>query len=152
MARTRLEANPGEVKFGYAQVLVRLVLQNHPVIPVQNTQPLTHAGKDRFELHLFGLKLNVFQGFIYVLFSVGSELGGILILFGIAMAAYRRYAIKPVTVPNTTEDGLVLLLDRVVLDRVDGSKQPHVLAAVRDVTGWKRFSAMIFSSTIFQKI
>lgn len=60
--------------------------------------------------HLFGLKLNIFSGFIYVFFSVGSELAGILILVGIAMAAYRRYAIKPATIPNTKEDGFVLLL------------------------------------------
>ncbi len=60
--------------------------------------------------HLFGLELNIFQGFVYVLFSVASELAGVLILIGLAMAAYRRYAIKPATVPNTREDGLILLL------------------------------------------
>ncbi len=60
--------------------------------------------------HLFGYHLNIFQGFVYVFFSVGSELGGVLILVGAAMAAYRRYAIKPITLPNTKEDGLVLLL------------------------------------------
>ncbi len=41
--------------------------------------------------HLFGLQLNIFQGFVYVFFSVASELAGLLILVGIAMAAYRRY-------------------------------------------------------------
>jgi Fe-S oxidoreductase/nitrate reductase gamma subunit len=60
--------------------------------------------------HLLGLRLNIFQGFVYVLFSVLSELGGILVLIGIAMAAYRRYVVKPETLPNTLEDGLVLLL------------------------------------------
>ena len=60
--------------------------------------------------HLFGLELNIFKGFIYVFFSVASELAGILMLVGIAMAAYRRYFLKPETVPNTREDGLVLLL------------------------------------------
>jgi Fe-S oxidoreductase/nitrate reductase gamma subunit len=60
--------------------------------------------------HLIGVEWNIFQGFIYVFFSVASELAGILILIGIAMAAYRRYAIKPVTLPNTKEDGVVLLL------------------------------------------
>jgi Fe-S oxidoreductase/nitrate reductase gamma subunit len=60
--------------------------------------------------HLLGLKLNLFHGFIYVFFSVASELAGILVLAGIAMAAYRRYVLKPETVPNTIEDGLVLLL------------------------------------------
>jgi Fe-S oxidoreductase/nitrate reductase gamma subunit len=60
--------------------------------------------------HLLGLELNIFQGFIYVFFSVASELAGVLVLAGIAMAAYRRYILKPETVPNTREDGLVLLL------------------------------------------
>jgi Fe-S oxidoreductase/nitrate reductase gamma subunit len=60
--------------------------------------------------HLFGLHLNIFQGIVYVFFSVASELGGILILIGVAMAAYRRYAIKPETLPTTLENGLVLLL------------------------------------------
>lgn len=59
---------------------------------------------------LLGLQLNLFKGFIYVFFSVASELAGILILVGIAMAAYRRYVTRPETVPNTVEDGLVLLL------------------------------------------
>jgi Fe-S oxidoreductase/nitrate reductase gamma subunit len=60
--------------------------------------------------HLLGLELNIFKGFVYVFFTVASDLAGILILLGLAMAAYRRYAIKPETLPNTLEDGLVLLL------------------------------------------
>jgi Fe-S oxidoreductase/nitrate reductase gamma subunit len=65
--------------------------------------------------HLFGLNLNIFKGFVYVFFSVACELAGILILAGIAMAAYRRYVIKPATIPNTVEDGLVLLLIGVMV-------------------------------------
>ncbi len=60
--------------------------------------------------HLLGVHFNVFHGFVYVFFSVASELAGILILIGIAMAAYRRYVVKPETVPNTAEDGLILIL------------------------------------------
>ena len=60
--------------------------------------------------HLLGLQLNIFKGFTYVFFSVASELAGILVLVGVAMAAYRRYVIKPETLPNTREDGLVLLM------------------------------------------
>jgi Fe-S oxidoreductase/nitrate reductase gamma subunit len=60
--------------------------------------------------HLFHLQLNVFTGFIYVFFSVGSELAGTLVLVGIAMAAYRRYVRRPETLPNTSENGFVLLL------------------------------------------
>jgi Fe-S oxidoreductase/nitrate reductase gamma subunit len=60
--------------------------------------------------HLLGVQLNIFKGFVYVFFSVASELAGIFILAGIAMAAYRRYVRKPATLPTNTEDGLVLLL------------------------------------------
>lgn len=60
--------------------------------------------------HLFGVQLNIFKGFIYVFFTVASEFAGILILVGIAMAAYRRYILKPETLPTTSENGLVLLL------------------------------------------
>jgi Fe-S oxidoreductase/nitrate reductase gamma subunit len=60
--------------------------------------------------HFLGLKLKLFQGYVYVFFSIASELGGVLALAGIAIAAYRRYVLKPETLPNTPSDGLVLLL------------------------------------------
>jgi Fe-S oxidoreductase/nitrate reductase gamma subunit len=60
--------------------------------------------------HLFHLNLEIFRGFVYVFFSVASELSGLFILLGIGMAAYRRYVIKPATLPHGIEDGLVLLL------------------------------------------
>jgi Fe-S oxidoreductase/nitrate reductase gamma subunit len=60
--------------------------------------------------HLLGVQLNIFKGFVYVFFTVASELAGVLILVGLIMAAYRRYIRKPETLPNTTEDGIVLLL------------------------------------------
>ena len=60
--------------------------------------------------HLFGLKLSIFQGFVYVFFSVASELAGILILVGVGMALYRRWMMKPETLPHVQENSLVLLL------------------------------------------
>jgi len=57
-----------------------------------------------------GFNLNIFSGFIYVIFSVAAELAGIFILVGIVMAAWRRYSTKPATLPNVAEDGLILLL------------------------------------------
>jgi Fe-S oxidoreductase/nitrate reductase gamma subunit len=59
---------------------------------------------------LFGPGFNIFRGYVYVFFSVASELAGILVLTGIAMAAYRRCVLKPETLPNTPADALVLLL------------------------------------------
>ena len=60
--------------------------------------------------HLFGLNLNIFQGFVYVFFSVASELAGILILIGVGMALYRRRIRKPETLPHIGENSYVLLL------------------------------------------
>ncbi len=57
---------------------------------------------------VLGLRLNVFHGFVYALFSVASELAGIFVLAGIAMASYRRIGQKPETLPSGTADGLVL--------------------------------------------
>lgn len=64
---------------------------------------------------LLGVELNLFKGWVYVFFSVASELAGILVLVGIGMAAYRRYVLKPATLPNSAEDGLVLLLIAVMV-------------------------------------
>jgi len=60
--------------------------------------------------HIAGLKPHVFSGYVYSFFSVASELGGVLLLAGIAMAAFRRYFQKPETLPNGPADGLTLLL------------------------------------------
>lgn len=60
--------------------------------------------------HLFGLNLSIFKGFVYVFFSVASELAGILILIGVGMAIYRRMIRKPETLPHTGENTYVLLL------------------------------------------
>ncbi len=65
--------------------------------------------------HFLGLKVNLFHGFVYVFFSVASELAGFLILFGIGMAAWRRYWIRPETVPNTRSDAIALLFLAVIV-------------------------------------
>ena len=61
-------------------------------------------------LDILKTDIQIFTGYVYALFSVASEFAGIFILVGICMAALRRYAIKPATLPNGVEDGLVLLL------------------------------------------
>ncbi|NMB74842.1 MAG: 4Fe-4S dicluster domain-containing protein [Myxococcales bacterium] len=51
-----------------------------------------------------------FRGYVYVFFTVGAELAGLLILVGISIAAIRRYVVKPKTLENTSADGWPLLL------------------------------------------
>ncbi len=57
----------------------------------------------------FGAGFNIFRGYTYVFFSLASELAGILLLVGIAIAAWRRYVLKPEAVPDAAADGLALL-------------------------------------------
>jgi Fe-S oxidoreductase/nitrate reductase gamma subunit len=88
---------------------------------------------------LLGRKLNIFQGLVYIFFTVASELAGILVLVGVVMAAYRRYVLKPDTLPNTRSDGLVLLCLAGII--VTG----YLIEGLRiAVSGdpWKMFSAV----------
>jgi Fe-S oxidoreductase/nitrate reductase gamma subunit len=65
--------------------------------------------------HFLGLRFNIFQGFTYTFFSLASELAGVLILIGLGMAAYRRYILKPETLPHSAADGLILLFLAVII-------------------------------------
>ncbi len=51
-----------------------------------------------------------FNGYIYVFFTVLSELAGLLVLVGVLMAAYRRYIRKPETIDTKAGDTVALLL------------------------------------------
>jgi len=93
--------------------------------------------------HLLGRDLNIFSGFIYVFFSVASELAGLLILVGIGMAAYRRYVAKPETLPNTVEDGLVLLLVAAMI--VTG----YVVEGLRIAVHGDSWRALSFVGAVF---
>ena len=109
----RLKVLLGELFFqkkvrnsGYPAIFHSLIFYSFVILVVTTTIIMIQYDAS----HLFGLQLNIFQGFVYVFFSVASELAGILILIGIGMAAFRRYVLKSETVPNAKEDGLVLLL------------------------------------------
>ncbi|HSW38434.1 MAG TPA: respiratory nitrate reductase subunit gamma, partial [Acidobacteriota bacterium] len=86
---------------------------------------------------LFGLNLTVYKGFVYVFLTIASEMAGILILVGLGMAAYRRYIMKPETVPVTREDGGVLLLIAAIV--VTGFLVEGARIAVDD-DPWKALS------------
>ncbi len=92
---------------------------------------------------LLGRDLNIFSGFIYVFFSVASELAGILILAGIGLAAWRRYVTKPETLPNTVGDGLVLLLIAAMI--VTG----YVVEGLRIAVNGDPWRALSFVGAVF---
>lgn len=50
----------------------------------------------------------LFDGIIYDLLSFGAEMGGVLILVGVGMAAYRRYVLKPENLERKQEDAIAL--------------------------------------------
>ncbi len=59
--------------------------------------------------HILGFRIDFFRGFVYIFFSMASELAGIMILIGVAIAAYRRFVLKPETLPTTVADTSALL-------------------------------------------
>jgi Fe-S oxidoreductase/nitrate reductase gamma subunit len=56
----------------------------------------------------FGTSL--FNGYVYVFFTLLSEIAGILVLVGIFMAAYRRYIKRPETIETKAGDTVALVL------------------------------------------
>jgi Fe-S oxidoreductase/nitrate reductase gamma subunit len=55
------------------------------------------------------LDLEIFKGWVYVFFTVASDLAGVFLLVGVAMAAWRRFAGKPETIENGPADALILI-------------------------------------------
>lgn len=54
--------------------------------------------------------IHVFKGVCYVVLSVASEVAGIFILVGVAMAGWRRYVLKPDTLKTNSTDAVSLIL------------------------------------------
>ena len=50
------------------------------------------------------------KGHVYLGISLLLDLGGLLVLAGVGMAAYRRYVIRPAKLDNLLDDALVLML------------------------------------------
>src|SRR4030065_2977654 len=55
------------------------------------------------------------DGDVYLVFSLATDVGGLLLLVGIGMAAYRRYVIKPAKLNNMLDDGVTLSLLAVIV-------------------------------------
>ncbi len=51
-----------------------------------------------------------FRGWLYVLLTLGCDVGGALILAGVVIAGLRRYVLKPKTIETTLGDSWALLL------------------------------------------
>ncbi|MCX7958731.1 MAG: respiratory nitrate reductase subunit gamma, partial [Deltaproteobacteria bacterium] len=56
-----------------------------------------------------------FNGYIYVFFTILSEIAGLFVLIGVLMAAYRRYIRKPETIETRTGDTIALLLLALII-------------------------------------
>jgi Fe-S oxidoreductase/nitrate reductase gamma subunit len=56
------------------------------------------------------LGTHLFRGYTYAFLTVGSEVGGLLLMVGAGMAAARRFVSRPRTLPSTLGDGGALLL------------------------------------------
>ncbi len=61
----------------------------------------------------FGTSL--FRGYLYLTLTVAAEMAGVLILFGVLMACWRRYAKRPETLETTFADTWALLLLAIIV-------------------------------------
>jgi len=53
---------------------------------------------------------HLFEGMLYVVLSIAAEAAGVLIVVGLAIAAFRRTVLRPQTLTRRTVDGWMLLL------------------------------------------
>ena len=56
----------------------------------------------------YDLGTHFFEGWLYLFLSIGSEVGGLLVIVGVFMAMYRRLVIKKETLRSALSDTLVL--------------------------------------------
>jgi Fe-S oxidoreductase/nitrate reductase gamma subunit len=97
----------------------------------------------------------------YLWFSLISDIGGLLVLIGIIMAAYRRYILKPKRLPTVLDDGIGLALMAAILITgymIEGLRQAATeLTLHPDWAGWspgglvfaKAFAGMSQDSLLF---
>ncbi len=86
---------------------------------------IMHAALFYGFLTLFGVTLVIFveeditaplfgvtflHGTFYLLWSLVADLGGVVLLLGVGMAAYRRYGVRPARLDSRPTDGVALLL------------------------------------------
>jgi heterodisulfide reductase subunit C/nitrate reductase gamma subunit len=55
------------------------------------------------------------EGNIYLAFSLFTDVGGLLVLVGIGLAAYRRYVIRPTKLDNLLDDAVALSLLTLII-------------------------------------
>jgi len=63
----------------------------------------------------YDMGTSLFNGYIYVFFTVGAELAGVLILVGVLMAFWRRFVQKPATLETALADTWALLLLALII-------------------------------------
>jgi Fe-S oxidoreductase/nitrate reductase gamma subunit len=66
---------------------------------------------DAFHEHVY----HFLEGNIYLGFSLFTDVGGLLVLVGIALAAYRRYVIRPTKLDNLMDDAVALSLLTLII-------------------------------------
>ncbi|MGD0765463.1 MAG: heterodisulfide reductase-related iron-sulfur binding cluster [Dehalococcoidia bacterium] len=81
------------------------------------------------------------EGNVYLAFSLMLDIGGILVLAGVGMAAYRRYVIKPSKLDSRLDDGATLALLALII--VSGFMLEGLRMAVTELDahpGWAVWS------------
>jgi Fe-S oxidoreductase/nitrate reductase gamma subunit len=85
------------------------------------------------------------EGNVYLAFSLFTDVGGLLVLVGIGLAAYRRYGVRPTRLNNLLDDAVALaLLSLIIITgfAVEGSR---IAATELDAhPGWAPWSPVGF--------
>jgi hypothetical protein len=66
---------------------------------------------DAFNEHVY----HFLEGNIYLGFSLLTDVGGLLVLIGIGLAAYRRYVVRPTKLDNMLDDAVALTLLSLII-------------------------------------
>ncbi len=92
----------------------------------------------------FGTSL--FKGYIYILFTVGAEIAGVLILIGVLMALWRRFVQKPETLETAFADTCALLLLALII--ITGFAVEGIRISVAG-DKWQAFSSVGYMISFF---
>jgi Fe-S oxidoreductase/nitrate reductase gamma subunit len=88
----------------YAGVMHMLIFGGFGVLLIGTTLDAIHTHAYHF-----------LEGGVYLAFSLATDLGGLMVLAGLGMAAYRRYVTRPTKLNNVLDDAVALSLIAVII-------------------------------------
>jgi Fe-S oxidoreductase/nitrate reductase gamma subunit len=92
---------------------------------------------DAIDTHVY----HFLEGNVYLVFSLATDVGGLLVLAGLGMAAYRRYVMRPTKLNNVLDDFVAIALLAVIIVTGYIVEGLRIAASEMDVhLGWSVWS------------